>query len=175
MEELLDALAPEFGEGNVFRPYRDVRFSADKSPYKTNIAANIGGIGYVQFSADGLGVGSGYYMMAADQLDRYRRAVADDRAGAAVDKLASAARKAGLQVTAHESLKTAPRGYPKDHPRIDLLRMKGLVTWREWPPAAWLGTRKAKDRVVEFLRASAPLRRWLDDHVGESTLPPPER
>jgi uncharacterized protein (TIGR02453 family) len=175
MEELLDELAHEFGEGSIFRPYRDVRFSPDKSPYKTNIAATVGGIGYVAFSADGLAAGSGYYGMAADQLDRYRHAVADDRSGAALDRIGAAARKAGLQLTAHESLKTAPRGYPKDHPRIELLRMKGLITWREWPPAAWLGTPKAKDRVVEFLRAGAPLRKWLDDHVGPSTLPPPER
>ena len=175
MEELLDELAPEFGEGRIFRPYRDVRFSADKSPYKTNIAAGIGGVGYLQLSADGLMAGSGYWMMAADQLERYRAAVAGDRTGAALDKITAAARKAGLQVTAHESLKSAPRGYPKDHPRIELLRLKGLITWREWPPAAWLGTAKAKDRVVDFLRASAPLRTWLDDHVGESTLPPPER
>ena len=175
MEELLDELAPEFGEGSIFRPYRDVRFSPDKSPYKTNIGAGVGGVGYVQFSADGLAAGSGYWMMAPDQLDRYRAAVAADRTGAALDKITASARKAGLQVTAHESLKSAPRGYPKDHPRIELLRLKGLITWREWPPAAWLGTAKAKDRVVEFLRASAPLRKWLDDPVGESTLPPPER
>jgi uncharacterized protein (TIGR02453 family) len=175
MQDLLAELADDFGEGNIFRPYRDVRFSADKSPYKTNIAAMVGGIGYLQFSADGLAAGSGYWMMASDQLDRYRRAVADDVTGPAVSAIAAKAAKAGLQVTAHESLKSAPRGYPKDHPRIELLRLKGLVTWREWPVAAWLGTAKAKDRVVGFLRDSAPLRAWLDDHVGASTLPPPER
>jgi uncharacterized protein (TIGR02453 family) len=175
MQELLAELADEFGEGNIFRPYRDVRFSADKSPYKTNIAAMVGGIGYVQFSADGLAAGSGYWMMASDQLDRYRRAAADDVTGPAVSAIAAKAAKAGMQVTAHESLKSAPRGYPKDHPRIELLRLKGLITWREWPVAAWMGTSKAKDRVVGFLRDSAPLRAWLDDHVGASTLPPPER
>jgi uncharacterized protein (TIGR02453 family) len=175
MQELLAELADDFGEGSVFRPYRDVRFSADKSPYKTNIAAMVGGIGYLQFSADGLAAGSGYWTMANDQLDRYRRAVADDVTGPAVSAIAAKAAKAGLQVTAHESLKSAPRGYPKDHPRIELLRLKGLVTWREWPVAAWLGTTKARDRVVGFLRDSAPLRAWLDDHVGASTLPPPER
>jgi uncharacterized protein (TIGR02453 family) len=175
MQELLAELADEFGEGNIFRPYRDVRFSADKSPYKTNIAAMVGGIGYVQFSADGLAAGSGYWMMASDQLDRYRRAVADDVTGPAVSAIAAKAAKGGTQVTAHESLKSAPRGYPKDHPRIELLRLKGLITWREWPVAAWMGTAKAKDRVVGFLRDSAPLRAWLDDHVGASTLPPPER
>src|SRR5580693_34946 len=65
MQDLLAELADDFGEGNIFRPYRDVRFSADKSPYKTNIAAMVGGIGYLQFSADGLAAGSGYWMMAS--------------------------------------------------------------------------------------------------------------
>ena len=62
----------EFGEGKIFRPNRDVRFSADKSPYKTNIAAMLAGGGYIQFSAEGLGAGNGFYVMAPDQLDRYR-------------------------------------------------------------------------------------------------------
>jgi hypothetical protein len=78
---------------------------------------------------------------------------------------------AGVRATGHEELKTAPKGYAKDHPRIDLLRHKGLVAWREWPPAAWLGTRRAKDRVVEFLESSQPLNDWLRDNVGPSTLP----
>jgi uncharacterized protein (TIGR02453 family) len=175
MQELLAELAPEFGEGNVFRPYRDVRFSADKRPYKTNIGAMIGEVGYIQLSAQGLATGSGYYIMAADQLDRYRRAIADDRTGRALEAIAATAATKGMQLTAHESLKTAPRGYPKDHPRIELLRQKGLITWREWPPAAWMGTAKARERVVAFLHDSSPLRAWLDDHVGASTLPPPER
>src|SRR5579863_146518 len=93
MQELLADLAGEFGEGNIFRPYRDVRFSADKSPYKTNIAAMVGEVGYVSFSAKGLGVGSGYYMMGNDQLDRYRRAVVDDRAGGRLDDVIAALRK----------------------------------------------------------------------------------
>ena len=74
-------------------------------------------------------------------------------------------------MTAREVLKTTPRGYPKDHPRAELLRYKGLITWRQWPVASWLGTRKAKDRVVEFLRASKPVNDWLDANVGESELP----
>ena len=81
------------------------------------------------------------------------------------------ARGAGLDVAGHGELKTAPRGYPKDHPRIELLRYKGLVTWREWPAGAWLGTKKAKDRVAEFFRLSRPLNQWLRTNVGPSTLP----
>ena len=170
MEELVEELAPEWGEGKIFRPYRDIRFSADKSPYKTNIAATLGG-GYIQLSAEGLAAGSGMWHLAPDQLERYREAVAEDRPGVALEAIVANVRAAGLTVSAHDVLKTAPKGYAKDHPRIELLRQKGLIVWREWPPAAWLGTRKAKDRVVELLRQSKPLNAWLQSHVGPSTLP----
>lgn len=170
MEELLAELEPEFGESRIFRPYRDIRFSADKTPYKTNIGAMVGD-GYVQLTADGLGAGSGMWEMASDQVDRYRAAVADERAGKRLVRIAEEARSAGLDLTGHDSLKTAPKGYPKDHPRVELLRYKGIITWREWPAAAWLGTAKAKDRVVEFLRRSAPLNAWLRTNVGPSELP----
>ena len=170
MEELLDELAPTWGEGRIFRPYRDVRFSSDKSPYKTNIAAMLGE-GYIHLNADGLGAGRGMWEMAPDQLERYREAVSDDRSGKKLASLAKEARAAGLDVTAHGELKTAPKGYPKDHPRIDLLRYKGLIAWREWPAGPWLGTKKAKDRIVEFLERSKPLGAWLRTNVGPSTLP----
>ena len=170
MEELLAELEPEWGKGRIFRPYRDIRFSRDKSPYKTNIAAVVGE-GYVQLSADGLGAGCGMWEMAPDQLERYRAAVAAERSGRKLSKLVADAEASGLQVSGHGVLKTAPRGFPRDHPRIDLLRYKGLVTWRDWPAGAWLGTRKAKDRVVEFLRQSKPIESWLRVNVGPSTLP----
>jgi uncharacterized protein (TIGR02453 family) len=168
MTELLAELSPEFGDAKIFRPYRDVRFSADKSPYKTAIGATIGS-GYVQLSADGLGAGSGMWMMAPDQLDRYRRAVANDRTGVELVKVIAAIEKASIEVGGHGSLKTAPKGYASDHPRIELLRHKGLVAWQGWPVAAWLGTAAAKKRVVDFLRTTRPLVGWLDTNVGSST------
>lgn len=174
MEALLEELEPEWGEGRIFRPYRDVRFSADKTPYKTQIGAMIGD-GYVQVNADGLGAGCGMWEMAPDQLERFRAAVANDGTGGRLVTIVAEAQAAGLEVTARETLKTAPRGYPKDHPRIELLRNKGLITWREWPAGAWLGTRRAKDRIEGFLRTSAPLNGWLREYVGPSTLPPERR
>ncbi len=168
MDELLAELAPEFGAGKVFRPYRDVRFSPDKTPYKTAIGAVCADGGYVQLSAKGLGVGSGMWMMDADQLARYRRAVDDAAAGAELAAIVAAGRKAGVEATGHDALKTAPKGYPKDHPRIELLRYKGLIAWKEWPAGAWLGRKTAKDRVVAFFRAAGPLNRWLRANVGES-------
>ena len=113
--------------------------------------------------------------MASDQLERFRAAVADDRSGPDLERRVADLRGAGVTVEAHDRLKTAPRGYPKDHPRIELLRYKGLTAWQEWPAAAWLGTAKAKDRIVGFLERSRPIVEWLDGHVGASTLPPSGR
>ena len=175
MLALLAELAPEFGEGKVFRPYRDVRFSADKTPYKTNIGAMVGTYGYAHLGADGLAAGRGYYVMAKDQLDRYRRSVAADATGAALEQVVADLATDGYEVTGHDTLKTAPRGYPKDHPRIELLRYKGLAAWKQWEPAAWLGTAKAKDRLLAFYRAAQPLQDWLDTNVGPTTLEDPRR
>jgi uncharacterized protein (TIGR02453 family) len=170
MEELLDELSKEFGEGKIFRPNRDIRFSLDKSPYKTNIAGTLSKGGYVSLSAEAFGVGSGMYMPMPDQLERLRRAVADNRTGAQIEKLVGAVRGKGIEVSAHDELKTAPKGYPKDHPRIELLRMKGLITWKQWPIAAWLGTAKAKQRVIDVLHAAKPINAWLDKNVGQTTM-----
>jgi uncharacterized protein (DUF2461 family) len=124
----------------------------------------------VQLSARGLAAGNGSYQMDAAQLDRYRQAVAGDAAGERLRAVVAEIGGHGIEVGGHDRLKTAPRGYPRDHPRVDLLRYKGLVAWRQWPVAAWLGTPAARDRVVDFLRASQPLNDWLAEHVG-----PPDR
>src|SRR5258708_20858138 len=73
MSELMAELEPDHGDSKIFRPYRDVRFSKDKSPYKTAIGARIGPA-YVQLSANGLAARCGSYGLAADQLERYRQA-----------------------------------------------------------------------------------------------------
>jgi uncharacterized protein (TIGR02453 family) len=168
MEALLEELRPEWGDGRIQRPYRDIRFSPDKSLYKTYIAAVVGD-NYIRLNAEGLGVGSGMWEMTPDQLDRFRKAVDAERSGTELVDITDQARKAGLDVTGHDLLKTGPRGYPRDHPRIELLRFKGLVAWREWPADRWLGTRRAKDRVVETFRRSVPINEWLRKHVGPST------
>jgi uncharacterized protein (TIGR02453 family) len=167
MTELVEELAPEFGETKIFRPYRDIRFSKDKTPYKTHIGAMVGS-GYVQFSAQGLAAGNGMYGMAPDQLDRYRQAVASDRTGGELEDAVAAVESHEIGVTGRDVLKAAPRGYPADHPRIGLLRYKGIVAWKEWPVADWLETAAARDRVTGFLRATQPLGTWLAENVGPS-------
>lgn len=165
MESLLCELEGEFGEARLFRPYRDTRFSKDKSPYKTAIAANVG-TGYVALSAGGLMAGVGYYRMSSGQLERYRAAVAADRSGEQLEGIVGALRSDAVEVRSLDELKSAPRGYPKDHPRIEFLRFKGIVAMRSWRVARWLGTAGAKGRVEDVLRSGAPLVDWLTAHVG---------
>jgi uncharacterized protein (TIGR02453 family) len=180
MRTLLDRLEPEFGQFKVFRMNRDVRFSADKSPYKTAHAAVSYGDGgtatYLQISANGLYAGGGMYHMASDQLERFRRAVADDMHGAELEAAVEAARGARLDLAAAEPrLKTAPRGWPKDHPRITLLRMRGLITGRELGTPAWLHTSRAASEVGKVWRGGAAVNAWLDANVGASEEPPRSR
>ena len=120
-------------------------------------------------------VASGYWHMAADQLARFREAAADDATGGEVVAITDALVRAGYSIGAIDALKTAPRGYPKDHPRIELLRRKGLTAGKQWPVQRWLHTAKAQDRVEEAWAGCDPLNAWLDAHVGPSELPPDER
>jgi uncharacterized protein (TIGR02453 family) len=166
MTELTEELAAEFGEPKIFRPYRDVRFSADKSPYKTHIGAVIGGTGYVQLSAEGLGAGAGMWQMEPEHLERYRAAVADDGSGTELEQVIALIEKADITVHGHSVLKSAPRGYPADHPRIALLRYKGLTAWKQWPVEPWLETAAAKDHLISFFRTVQPLCSWLTIHVS---------
>ncbi len=177
MLALTAELAPEFGEFKVFRPHRDVRFSSDKSPYKTQLGAVTEGEGgelyYVHLDAEGLYAASGYHQMAADQLDRFRRAVDDDRIGQdLVERVARIERKYAVQ---GQALATAPRGYPRDHPRIRLLRHKGLTAGKAFGTPDWLSTAGAVRHIRDAWRGARPINEWLNAHIGPSTMPPDSR
>lgn len=169
---LLEEVADEFGPGRMFRPHRDVRFSADKSPYKTQASAVLhregrGGASYVEVSADGLLAGAGYYQLARDQLARFRRAVLEDTTGDELMTIVEGLERGGYRVGG-EALKTAPRGYDRDHPRVRLLRHKGLAMFADKPPGTVMATRRALTHVTTTWRAGGPLTAWLDEHVGPS-------
>jgi uncharacterized protein (TIGR02453 family) len=167
---------PDLGPFHLFRPHRDTRFAADKTPYKDHqgaYAESEGGAGfYVQVSGRGLLVGAGYYQMASDQLGRFREAVDQDSHGPVIEGLAHELSRSGFELGAITELKTAPRGVPRDHPRIALLRRKGLIASRHYEPARWMATRTLVRRVSEAWLSIAPMNAWLDEHVGPSTLPP---
>lgn len=178
LEEFLGQAAEEFGtDGHVFRPNRDVRFTADKRPYKDHAGAVIGWRSgtdsasyYLQVGAAGLLAASGYHELSRDQLDRFRRAVDDPRTGGTLVRAIRAARTAGLEVGGQELVR-APRGYPADHPRLALLQHRRLTTSRSWPYGPWMSTPSAFDRVVEVWRAGAGVSRWLQRHVGAPAEP----
>lgn len=164
MLALLAELEPEFGSGKVFRPHRDVRFSTDKGPYKTQCGAT-SGRGYVQVSADGLLAATGMYAMAPAQVARYRAAVDDERLGPELAGIVERVRAGGDTVDG-DRLRTHPRGTPPGHPRLELLRHRSLYAWQAWIPDDALHTREALDRVRDTWRRLDPLGRWLDEHVG---------
>lgn len=169
MRALTEALADEFGEASLFRPHRDTRFSADKSPYKTHqgaFAAVSKGTGYyVEISADGLRVGGGFHAQSTGQTARFRQAVDSAATGPAIAGLLDALRASGYELRS-DSVKTAPRGYSADHPRIETLRYKDLMVVKPVGAPDWLGT----DRVVDEVRASwrevRPVVEWVTEHVG---------
>jgi uncharacterized protein (TIGR02453 family) len=177
LEAMLDELAEELDGGvKMFRQNRDIRFSADKSPYKITTYGLVlrpdspSGL-YAQLSSGGLFVGTGYYILAADQLARFRDAVVDDSSGAELDRVVADVHDAGVE-TFGEALKTAPRGYPRDHPRVELLRHKSLVAGRRLRPGS-KGIRRAAalDLARKTWEACVPLNAWLDKHIGPSELP----
>lgn len=169
LAESLSAL----GEPRLFRPYNNLRFRPGP-PLKEHIAVGIGygggGSYYFQLSLDGLFTGAGLHHPMPDQLERFRAAVADARGGGAFDRALSQIGTAGLTLTAPE-LKRAPRGYPKDHPRLDYLRLKSITISRHHALEPWLHTRRCDGIVRTELEAAAPLVGWLRQNVGPSQLP----
>jgi uncharacterized protein (TIGR02453 family) len=177
MEALLAELSGKLGgQVKLFRQNRDIRFSADKSPYKTNTygviyGTELGAQGlYASISATGLVAGSGYHMMERDQLERYREGVIDDRHGPALAKAVAKAEKAGLELWG-ESLATAPRGYPKDHPRIELLRRKSIALGTTLKFGRGIARADALQFLTKTWKAASPVTGWLDEHVGPSRSP----
>ena len=182
LQGMLDELSATFGgEVKLFRQQRDLRFApAGSAPYKTRTYGLLHSVPgpatalYAQLSADGLYAGTGYHQLARDQLERFRAAIADDATGPRLAEATAAAQAAGLDVVG-ERLVTSPRGYPRDHPRIELLRRKALIAGRALPGAAGIGPDEALDHVASTWRAAEPLNAWLDEHVGPTTIAPEGR
>jgi uncharacterized protein (TIGR02453 family) len=163
---LADGLARSFGEYKYFRPYRDVRFSKDKTPYKTHQGVWFGETScYLHIGAAGLFVAAGYWRMSSPQIGRLRRGIDDDIAGAQLERAVASIRRKGFTVGG-ERLSRVPAGFDRDHPRADLLRHKTLVASRDLRDPDWLTTPRARAEIAKSWRAVAPLVTWLDTHVG---------
>ena len=171
MTALCEALAPEFApdgqSAKVFRPYRDVRFAKDKTPYKTHqgafVAAGPATGWYVEISARGLRVGAGFYEASGERLARIREAMADDKSGPKLQRVLRKLEKDGFEISG-ERLKTSPRGYDADHPRIELLRHKQLFAGKSFGFEG-LDSPDVLDRVRGDWRALRPLVEWVATHA----------
>ena len=166
---LLAALEPRFGPGKMFRPNRDVRFSQDKSPYKTAqgaFASYQEGVGfYLQISADGLLVGGGYHSHSPAQLVRYRNSVDAAGSGGQLQHIVDAVAAAGFAIEG-EKLKTVPRGFPKDHPRAELLKHKSLSAGVALGEPNWLRSSEAEREIAARWEQLHPLVDWVGRHAA---------
>jgi uncharacterized protein (TIGR02453 family) len=169
MTELARALEDEFGVAKVFRPYRDVRFAKDKTPYKTHQGVFVPrgpSTGYyVEVAAPGVRVGVGFYEASGPRLTRIREAMAEERRGTELERVLATLAGAGWTVGG-EKLKTSPRGYDADHPRIDLLRHKSLTLGKAYGFEPFIHTPELLDRVREDWREATPFVDWVCDNAG---------
>jgi uncharacterized protein (TIGR02453 family) len=174
-------LAPAYrgiklGAPRVLRINRDVRFARDKSPYKTWIGAGVSLGGrkptdgvtalYLHFGVEEEFTGAGQYVFADETLARWRKKVADGKRGPEIAKIVGALRAKKYEVTAYDSLTRVPRPFEADHPRADLLRMKGLVVGFPKIPRGLIHKPAFLDWVVTHARVSAPLATWLHRNLG---------
>lgn len=164
MLALTAALEAEFGAAKVFRPYRDVRFAKDKTPYKEHqgafVAAGPATGWYVEVSARGVRTGAGFYDASSERLAAYREAVDDEKSGRALERLLARMEKDGWQVGG-DRLKTAPRGWTVEHPRIELLRHRSLTAGRSHGFEPVIHTPQLLDVIRDDWRALRPLVEWL--------------
>lgn len=165
MKQLVAELGANPASTKISRINRDVRFSRDTLPYRTYIAAGVSG-NYISLSPAGLYVGAGIYKPEPAALERFRSAIDDDESGRQLQNIVTSLRRKHYQVDTHERLMSAPRGYAADHPRIELLRMKGIFAGKTFAPAAWISTRKTLERVRQVVNDVSPLADWLRIHVG---------
>jgi uncharacterized protein (TIGR02453 family) len=163
----------DLGEPKVFRIFRDVRFSKDKTPYKTHVGGVIpvkrGGKRitdlpmalYFHVGTPETFGAAGHYMMEPESLERFRAAVAEDKRGRELEKIVTHLTKKGFPADSHETLKRVPKGYDPEHPRAAMLKRKGLVVGFPKVPKGLLATPKLARWLADACKTTAPLVEWL--------------
>ena len=184
MDVRLARVAPELvgdPRHSIFRIYRDVRFSADKSPYKTNAAcqfyhqdagrgagqdAEEAGAGlYFQLADGECFVAGGIWMPARPALEKIRERLAEDPDGMDEIVRAPAFRRRFKALDREAMLTRLPRGYAEGHPAERWLRFKSFTATRVLAEREVLSPRLAGVIERDFA-ALVPLVRWLNAGVG---------
>lgn len=170
MVALTDELEKDFGKAKIFRPYRDVRFAKDKTPYKTSqgafVAAGPACGWYVEISARGVRTGAGFYDASGSDLARLRTSIDQEATGKQLERILAKLEKAGFTVGGQQ-LKTSPRGYDADHPRIGLLRHKSLTVGKDYGFDPIIHSADLVAAVRADWKASRPLVEWVAERLGD--------
>lgn len=168
MKELAEAVAEEFGDAKIFRPHRDTRFSKDKSPYKTyqDLYVPAGpALGWaVRVSAPGVMVMAGAYAIEPVPLRTLREVVAGPR-GTELEELVTRLAADGWELGG-DMVATVPRGFDKDHPRIELLRHKSIAVHRSYGFEPIIHTPALLEAIRDDWRTVRPLVEWLGEVLG---------
>jgi uncharacterized protein (TIGR02453 family) len=163
MKELADALAVDFGDAKLFRPHRDVRFSKDKTPYKTyqDMFVPVGpALGwYMRISAPGVVAGAGFYDASPDRLRALREVIAGPR-GAELEAILAPLTASGFELGG-DKVATVPRGYDKAHPRIELLRHKSIIAIHSYGFEPVIHSARLLDAIRSDWTATRPLVEWF--------------
>lgn len=172
---LASALAEEFGNVKVFRPYRDVRFSADKSPYQSMVSMAHqnpdGTVLYFSASADVVDLAAGIHVPTSDQLQRFREVQDEPDRVRSMDDLLGRLEAEGFALSRDDMVKTAPRGWSTEHPRIDSIRRRRLTVEVSHEPGGWLNSPECLDEVAHAWRQMQHWCDWLAENVGPPTTP----
>jgi uncharacterized protein (TIGR02453 family) len=176
LRQVARGLAPAYkpaalAEPGILRIYRDLRFSADKTPYKTHIAGviRLGGdriaeagnaVLYLHLGPEEEYVGAGCYQFDAAKLDRWRRAVVG-APGAALLRIIASLRRKGYSPGGYESYARVPKGVAPDHARAELLKYKGLICGFPAIPTGLLYRPELARWLLTNAKATAPLVIWL--------------
>ena len=169
MAALTSALESEFGTAKLFRPYRDVRFAKDKTPYKTHQGAFVATAEatgwYVELGPAGVRLAAGFYHASPPTLERFRRTVADDVRGPELERLLARLRRTGWEVGG-DRLKTSPRGFSADHERIELLRHRSLTVGKDYGFEPIIHSAELLRAIVKDWRKARPLVEWMTTYVA---------
>src|SRR5947207_3530875 len=159
--------------GSLYRLTRDIRFSRDKRPYKTHVAALLWEGGerhdapgvYLHVSPEEVIFGGGIYAFEEARLDRWRKLLHDGISAERLEGALAAAKKAGLKLEIADKLQRPPRGFDPDGPRAELSKYKGLTVIKRTKPGPWLHAEEALERAEAAARGYAPLHAWLREEL----------
>lgn len=171
LKNLAADLSLDFGPVKIFRPYRNVRFWPDLPPLNEHASltadAEYNSAFYLRIDADGMLLGAGNWQPSKAQLTQFRAIAATETGARVIRDLLDEMQKHLFELMTDNALKSAPRGYPKDHPNIDLLRLKSLSLSAHLAPGPWLYSSKCRDKVMTGWQALTPWIHWL-----RANLPP---